>query len=373
MQHHAERPLGFDPVSASDEQILAYSRLYNLERETLALQDRLVRFGRRAIKQIKQNRIPANSRFRGSLPPELAEAASPADADVVRWFADLVVSRAYETPALAEFERHKFETDQTRLRLLAWFSKQTEEVREAVSDEMPLEQLTQRRQAIENAKKRKEIYEALISEGVPSSSIESLDLAGIRTFRAKLRGERNADHLRKTTLLRLLAQVGILTHEIPASPTLEQLEALYAPHRAAKEDKLAREKFRQWFTAKQIVLPVDFDRLPLPDLDRMKQTSVAALKDAKKTSQLLQWFAARRVDVAGLEDAAALEAKKAELVAAEKKKREEAKLAKRVERARTAAAKFHAKGKLTAFDHRETDDVTILAWFEQEVEKKKQK
>ena len=109
---------------------------------------------------------------------------------------------------------------------------------------------------------------------------------------------------------------------------------------------------------------------PLAEADEKKEKEETPVEE-KKRKALLEWFAEKeeRVDQSSSTDL--LAQKKADFIAAEKQKREEERVAKRVEKARAAAAKAHSKGNLSEFDYRETDDQTVLAWFEKQQLNKK--
>ena len=345
MQHHQASALSFDPVTAPDSEILAYASLYGLERESLALQDRLVRFGRKALRQIKENRLPENSRFRNSLPADLAEAASPSDAAIIRWFADLVVDSAsiFETPALVEFHKVKFETDARRQRLIKWLStpsgpSTTPPSPKKLEDlaKLTLEELLNERQSIEDERKRQAIIHHLLAENLcdeATITTQGTTLASVRTLRNKLRGDKAAVGLRRANLTKYLTEANA---SFASDASLEQLENIYAPIKAAKDEAVAREKLYRWF------FNSGKSRAGLESIDYQNPSTPVSQLESVKHDWLIKDKAAR------------VEAAKTKLV----------------EQARKFAAKMQEKGKLAEFDYRETNDDQVVAWFV-EVKKKK--
>ena len=330
LQHQQRGALSFDPTKKTDDEILAYHSLYNLERETLALQDRLVKFGRKAMRQIKEDRIPASSRFRNSLPAELSNSVNPSDAAIVSWFANLVLhSPENDTPALAEYELNKFQSDAARKRLIAWLSssKVTDleklKVHASHLANLSLADLTSLRESIEDSRKIASISASLVASNLCSSAdiqAHQDSLSSLRQFRSKLLGERSAIALRRATLHKQLSVA-----EIPfsADADLVHLEKLYLPVKLAKQEEQARQKLGHFFAKHSLPVHLSIATSPVSELEAARTAIVAEIK----------------------------------------MKREEARHIKQVDQARQCAAKLHEKGKLPDFDYRETSDNDLLAWY----------
>ena len=332
LQHQQRGALSFDPTKKTDEEILAYHSLYNLERETLALQDRLVKFGRKAMRQIKEDRIPASSRFRNSLPAELSSSANPSDAAIVSWFANLVLnSPENDTPALAEYELNKFQSDAARKRLIAWLSSSKVTDLEKLKfnaasghlANLSLADLTSLRESIEDSRKMASISASLVASNLCSSAdIEAHQdsLSSLRQFRSKLLGERSAIALRRATLHK---QLTIAEIPFSAEADLVHLEKLYLPVKLAKQEEQARQKLGHFFAKHALPVHLSIATSPVSELEAARTALVAEIK----------------------------------------MKREEARHIKQVDQARQCAAKLHEKGKLPDFDYRETSDNDLLAWY----------
>ena len=118
--------LNFDPQSVPPTKVLEWHTLYSTEREAVEYRANLLKFGRKALKQIRENRIPADSKWSSETPAELLEPSVGDDA-VISWFSDVVAKfKKSETQALEDFMKPKELTEsqkEAKNKLLAYIDE----------------------------------------------------------------------------------------------------------------------------------------------------------------------------------------------------------------------------------------------------------
>ena len=126
-----EGGLNFDPFTATNEQLLEWHTLYSTEREAVKYRADLLKYGRKALRQIRENRIPAGSKWITETPVELL-LPTATDQEVIAWYSKIVVEfQEGETSAAEEYRRHQEKPlSETQIKVL-------NELRQYVTDNMP--------------------------------------------------------------------------------------------------------------------------------------------------------------------------------------------------------------------------------------------
>ena len=123
--------LKFDYEHASDSDILEWHSLYTTELAAIQYRSNLLKFGRMALKQINQNRIPVDTKLTTGLPPELL-LPNVADDAVVQWFSQVIANfKESDTSAMQEFQKPRELTPQQqkkRLDILQYFREHSPEL-----------------------------------------------------------------------------------------------------------------------------------------------------------------------------------------------------------------------------------------------------
>ena len=123
--------LNFDYDSASDSDILEWHSLYTTEMAAIQYRNNLLKFGRMALKQISQNRIPVDSKLTSGMPSELLLPNVTDDA-VVQWFSQVIANfKESDTSAIQEFQTPRELTpsqQQNRQDIIDYFKENSPEL-----------------------------------------------------------------------------------------------------------------------------------------------------------------------------------------------------------------------------------------------------
>jgi len=300
--------LTFDATKASESEILKWYDNYAFETSLVQHKQNLLKFGKMALRQIQQNRIPVDSVFASGTPPELLKPSASEDA-VVEWYSQ-VLEKLTDTSAFDQFKEAQTPLSpkqiEQRETLLDYFKKNFPDL-EVLTLTIPLLQAL-----------KKDLAEEATNAKSAEAEAKRAAQALARQAAEEAKNAKSAEAEAKRAAQALARQAAQEAKTAKAAEAEAKRAAQALAREAAEEAKAAK----------------------------------AAEADAKRAAQALARQAA--------EDAK--NARKAETLAKREAQAKE-RYYQKLHNARLTAGRQHKRGKITNFDYRETDDETILAWY----------